>query len=72
MRRVPCCVTTERGSTVDAYEHFLSMCPLHEHCEDTRRELREAHRAMVDLAADSKPANLRWSLAERRAEWRLA
>jgi hypothetical protein len=55
---------------VDAFEHFLGLCPLHAHCEDTRRELREAHRAMVDLAAESQPANLRWSLAERRAEWR--
>jgi hypothetical protein len=57
---------------VDAFEHFLSMCPLHGHNEDTRHELREAHRAMIDLAADSRPANLQWSLADRRAARRPA
>jgi hypothetical protein len=55
---------------VDAYEHFFGLCPLTPVAGDDRSERRAAHRAMLELAIEAQPANLSWSLAERRADRR--
>ena len=53
---------------MEPFEHFLRLCPASTEHDTDEEALRAAHRAMRDLATDAPPSNLRWSLADRRAD----